>query len=49
MREQFIASAPLGGWSTAEEVAAAILLLASDVAAMATGHVLAVDGGGLAQ
>jgi NAD(P)-dependent dehydrogenase (short-subunit alcohol dehydrogenase family) len=32
-----------------EEVAAAILFLASSASAMTTGHVLAIDGGYLAQ
>jgi NAD(P)-dependent dehydrogenase (short-subunit alcohol dehydrogenase family) len=49
MREQIIARTPLGRLATAEDVAAAILFLASDAAAMVTGHVLAVDGGWLAQ
>jgi NAD(P)-dependent dehydrogenase (short-subunit alcohol dehydrogenase family) len=40
---------PLGRVAEAEEVAAAILFLASPAAAMVTGHVLAVDGGFLAQ
>lgn len=38
-------SIPLGRLATAEEVAHAVLYLASDYAAMVTGHVLLVDGG----
>jgi NAD(P)-dependent dehydrogenase (short-subunit alcohol dehydrogenase family) len=40
---------PLGRLAQAHEVACAILFLASPAAAMITGHVLAVDGGFLAQ
>ena len=40
---------PLGRLAQPEEVANAILFLASPAAAMITGHVLAVDGGYLAQ
>ncbi len=40
---------PLGRLAQAHEVANAILFLASPAAAMITGHVLAVDGGYLAQ
>ncbi|NMN58082.1 NAD(P)-dependent dehydrogenase (short-subunit alcohol dehydrogenase family) [Xanthobacter sp. SG618] len=40
---------PLGRIAEPEEVADAILFLASPMAAMVTGHVLAVDGGFLAQ
>jgi NAD(P)-dependent dehydrogenase (short-subunit alcohol dehydrogenase family) len=40
---------PLGRLVEPEEVAAAILFLASPAAAMTTGHVLAIDGGYLAQ
>jgi NAD(P)-dependent dehydrogenase (short-subunit alcohol dehydrogenase family) len=40
---------PMGRIAEPEEVAAAILFLASPAAAMTTGHVLAVDGGFLAQ
>jgi NAD(P)-dependent dehydrogenase (short-subunit alcohol dehydrogenase family) len=49
MRAQIISRTPLGRLATAAEVAAAILFLASPAAAMVTGHVLAVDGGWLAQ
>ncbi len=40
---------PLGRIAEPEEVAAAILFLASPMASMTTGHVLTVDGGFLAQ
>jgi len=40
---------PLGRLAEPEEVAAAVLFLAAPAAAMVTGHILAVDGGFLAQ
>lgn len=40
---------PMGRLAEPEEVAAAILFLASPAASMVTGHTLAVDGGFLAQ
>jgi 2-deoxy-D-gluconate 3-dehydrogenase len=43
------AMTPLGRLAEPEEVAAAILFLASPAAAMITGHTLPVDGGFLAQ
>jgi len=43
------AATPMGRLVEAEEVAAAILFLASPAASMTTGHVLAIDGGYLAQ
>lgn len=47
--ERMQAMTPLGRLAEPEEVAAAILFLASPAASMVTGHVLAVDGGFLAQ
>ena len=44
-KKYVLASIPLGRMVTAEEVANAVLFLASDLANMITGHVLAVDGG----
>jgi len=47
--ERIAALTPLGRLATSDEVAWAILYLASPAAAMVTGHTLAVDGGFLAQ
>jgi NAD(P)-dependent dehydrogenase (short-subunit alcohol dehydrogenase family) len=49
MKAEIVARTPLGRLATPDDVAAAILFLVSDAAAMVTGHVLAVDGGWLAQ
>lgn len=49
MTEQLIEATPMGRFAEPEEVAAAILFLASDAAGMITGHILAVDGGWLAR
>lgn len=43
------AMTPMGRVAEPEEIATAILFLASDAASMVTGHTLAVDGGYLAQ
>lgn len=49
LADAIIAATPLGRLVEPEEVAAAILFLASDAAAMITGHTLPVDGGWLAR
>ena len=43
--EPFLATMPLGRWATPDEVAAPIVFLLSDAAAMITGVSLPVDGG----
>ena len=48
MRPLIIAQHPIGRMGTPEEVAAAVLWLASDAASFVTGHGLAADGGFLA-
>ena len=45
IREKFIAGIPLGRMSTAEDIAAAVMFLASDDAQFITGVCLEVDGG----
>lgn len=45
IRAKFLASIPLGRFSTPQDIANAALFLASDEASMVTGAVLEVDGG----
>ena len=49
LADAILARTPMGRLATPDEVAAAILFLAGDAAAMVTGQILAVDGGWLAQ
>ena len=49
MRHAIIEATPLGRLVEPEEVASAVVFLASDAAAMITGHTLPVDGGWLAR
>jgi NAD(P)-dependent dehydrogenase (short-subunit alcohol dehydrogenase family) len=49
MAKALIAATPLGRLVEPEEVAAAIVFLASDAARMITGHTLPIDGGWLAR
>lgn len=44
-REQYVKSIPLGRLGTADDVANAVIVYASTLAAYTTGHVLNVDGG----
>jgi 3-oxoacyl-[acyl-carrier protein] reductase len=44
-RRRFLESIPLGRLNTPEDIARAVLFLASDEAAMITGVCLEVDGG----
>ena len=45
MTKRLLADTPMGRFATPEDVASAILFLASDAAAMITGAILPVDGG----
>jgi len=45
LKEQLRAATPLGRFGETDEIAAAVVFLASDEAAFITGQVLAVDGG----
>ena len=45
LAQRLIADTPMGRFAEPEEVAAAILFLASDAASMVTGAILPVDGG----
>ena len=47
--DRFLAATPLGRFGRPEEIVGPALFLASDASSMVTGHVLAVDGGYLAQ
>jgi NAD(P)-dependent dehydrogenase (short-subunit alcohol dehydrogenase family) len=47
--EAVLGNTPLGRLATVEEVAAAVVYLASPAASMTTGHALTVDGGWTAQ
>jgi NAD(P)-dependent dehydrogenase (short-subunit alcohol dehydrogenase family) len=49
MQEKLLADTPLGRLAEPEEIAAAILFLASDASSMITGHTLPVDGCWLAR
>ena len=44
-REQYIKDIPLGRFGTADEVANAVVMLASDACSYVTGQVLVLDGG----
>lgn len=45
VRERIIASTPLGRLATADDIAGAVAMLASDDASFITGQTLHVDGG----
>ena len=47
--EQFLATSPMGRFGEPREIVGPALFLASNASSMVTGHVLAVDGGYLAQ
>ena len=49
LKEFFLSRTPMGRLGTPEDVADAVIFLASDAASMITGQVLAVDGGYTAQ
>jgi NAD(P)-dependent dehydrogenase (short-subunit alcohol dehydrogenase family) len=47
--KRYLDTAPIGRFGEPEEIVGPALFLASDASSMTTGHVLAVDGGALAQ
>jgi NAD(P)-dependent dehydrogenase (short-subunit alcohol dehydrogenase family) len=49
LKRAILDATPLGRLIEPEEIAAAVVFLASDAAAMITGHTLPVDGGWLAR
>jgi NAD(P)-dependent dehydrogenase (short-subunit alcohol dehydrogenase family) len=49
MEEQFKNMEPMGGLAQPEEIANAVIFLASDLSSRVTGHTLAVEGGFLSQ
>jgi len=49
VKADFEARTPLGRIGQPSEIVGPVVFLASDAAAMVTGHILAVDGGYLAQ
>jgi len=49
MEEQFKSMEPMGGLAQPEEIANAVIFLASDLSSRVTGHTLAVEGGFLSQ
>ena len=49
MKSKFASSTPLGRIGESSEIVGPALFLASSMSSMVTGHVLAVDGGYLAQ
>jgi 2-deoxy-D-gluconate 3-dehydrogenase len=49
MRQAIVDATPLGRLVEPDEVAAGIVFLAGDAAAMITGHTLPIDGGWLAR
>ncbi|MGI9658563.1 MAG: SDR family NAD(P)-dependent oxidoreductase [Gaiellaceae bacterium] len=49
MEKKLLAETPMGRFAEPDEIAAAILFLASDAASMITGHTLPIDGGWVAR
>jgi NAD(P)-dependent dehydrogenase (short-subunit alcohol dehydrogenase family) len=49
VEERVLAQCPMGRWARPDEIAEAVVWLCSDAASFVTGHVLVVEGGGLAQ
>ena len=49
LHEQTVARVPLGRMGQPEELVGSVVYLASEASSMVTGHILAVDGGFLAE